>query len=257
MIDVTAVQQWRVQRIQNGPFHTMVTACPADSHNRSTAITHRRLHIAEVQIDVSCRTDGNQLRDTLHRILQHVVSLAQRILERHPRVTIHVAQLLVVHDEHRVHIPAQLVHAFQGLHYLTPVLEIKRNGHHANRQQSTLLSHPRHHGSSTSTRAATHRRRHKHHLRLRVYQLLNHVQTALRLFAALLRITACTKTFAQLQLHGHWRVFQRRAIRVTHRKSHTLNTLVIHSAHGITSAATHANHLDDILHFVLDGSHKI
>ena len=54
-----------------------------------------------------------------------------------------------------------------------------------------------------------------------------------------------------LNLHRHRRVFQRCTIRVTHRKRHTLNALLIHAAHGVTSAAAHANHLDDILHQVL------
>ena len=248
------MQQGRVQRIQDGTLHTLVATSPSNSHDSPTTITHRRLHIAEVQVDITLRTDGYQLRDTFHRILQHVVSLSQSILQRHPGVGVHIAQAFVVHYQHGIHVLTQLVDTLQRLDNLTLMLKIEWNGHHANRQQSAVFRHLRHHRSSPGSRASTHGSRHKHHLRLVVQQLFYAVDTALCLRTSHLRLVTSPKTRPQLQFHRHRRVLQRGTIRIAHRKRYPLNTLVKHTADSVTSATAHTNHLDDVLHLILNRS---
>ena len=254
MVDVAAVEQGRVEGIEDGTLDAVITAGTAYRHDGASTVAHGGLDVAEVEVDIAGRTDGDEFGDTLHSILQHIVGLGQGILERHLRVAIHIAQLLVVHNEHGIDIAAEFVDALEGLYYLATVLEIEGDGDDANGQQSALLGHPGHDRSGTSTRATTHRSGDKHHLGLRVYQALNHVYAALGFRTANLRTTASTKTFAQLQLHRYWRMLERGTIGIAHGKGYALNTFMIHAADGIAATATHANHLDDVLHQVLDGT---
>ena len=104
LADVVTIQQRRVQRIQYSPLHTMLTTGTSHRHDGPTAILHRCLHIAEVTLDPPVARHRYQFRNTLHRIHQDVVSPLESLFDRQLRVSIHIAQTLVVHYQQRIHI---------------------------------------------------------------------------------------------------------------------------------------------------------
>ena len=130
------------------------------------------------------------------------------------------------------------------------MLKIKRNGHYADGQQPPVFGDAGHHRRCPCTRTATHGSRHEHHLRVVVEQSFQTVQTAFGLGTSHLGLGTSPQTFAQLNLHRHGRLCQRGAIGVAYCERYSLNALIIHVAHGITSAATDAHHLNDALHLV-------
>ena len=78
----------------------------------------------------------------------------------------------------------QFINTAQGLHNLSLLLEVERNRHHTNGQDSTVLCHLRYYGSSTGACAATHAGCHEHHLRAVVEQPLDVFDVAFCLLPA-------------------------------------------------------------------------
>ena len=147
----------------------------------------------------------------------------------------------------------QFVHTAQSLDDFPFLLEVERNRHHTNRQQPFVLRHFRHDRSRASSRATAHSGSDEHHFCSVVEQPFDVLDVALRLFLAHFGVCAGTQTHrAQLQFHGHGRLRERCAIGVAHGESHALDALVIHVSHGILSAATYADDLDDVLRLVFD-----
>ena len=248
LADVVAVEQGRVQRVDDGTLHAPLAAGPANGHDGTAAVAHRCLHIAEVKVDAALRADGDEFRDALHGVLQDVVGPLQCLLQCHLRVVVDVADALVVHNQHRVDVLPQLVDTLERLHDLAFLLEVERNCHHADGQYAAVLRHLRHHRSRTRARAAAHASRHKHHLRAVVQQPLYVLDVALSLLTPHVGVgTGAQAHRAQLQFHRHGRLRQRSAIGVAHRERHALDALTIHVADGILSAAAHADHLNNIL----------
>lgn len=49
-------------------------------------------------------------------------------------------------------------------------------------------------------------------------------------------------------------MLERSAIGIAYGEGYTLDAFMIHAADGIAATTTHANHLNDVLHQVLDGT---
>jgi hypothetical protein len=62
------------------------------------------------------------------------------------------------------------------------------------------------------------------------------------------------ETFAQLKLNRYWRMLERGTIGIAHGEGYALDAFMVHAADGIAATTTHANHLDDVLHQVLNGT---
>ena len=164
-LDVVAIQQRRVERIQDSPLHTMITIGTPHRHDSTSTILHRRLHIAEVTLDAPIAGQGNQLRDTFHRIHQDIVSPHKGLLHWDIRVGINIAETLIVHYQQRIDILTQLIHALQCLDNLTLLLECERNRHHAHSQDAHILGHASNYRCSARTRTTPHTCRYESHFR--------------------------------------------------------------------------------------------
>ena len=194
-----------------------------------------------------------QLSDTLHGILQDVVSPLECLLHRYVCIGIHVAESLVVDNQQRVNVLPQLVHTLQRLHNLTLLLEVERYRHHTYCQQTHSFRHASYHRSRTRSGTATHASRHKDHLRAVAQQLLDIIDIALGLLPTKFRISTGPKTRrTQHDFHRHRRTRQRLAVRVTDGKCHALHAFLVHVSDGITATAAHTNHLDDAPHRILN-----
>ena len=53
LTDVVAIEQRRVQRVDDGLLHTVLTVGPSHRHDGATTVLHRGLHITEVKVDVA------------------------------------------------------------------------------------------------------------------------------------------------------------------------------------------------------------
>ena len=234
----------------------MLAAGPSHGHDGSAAVFHGRLHVAEVEVYSSVRVHCDQFRDTFHGIAQDVVGSFERLFHRDVRVTIHVAESFVVHDEQRIHVLPQFVDAFQCLYDFSFFLEIEGDGNHAHRQQSHLLGNTSHHWGSSCSGSTPHSRSHEHHLGAVAEQPFQFFDVRFRLRASHLGFVTGPQTGPQLQFHGHLYFRELLAIGVACRKRHTLDTLVVHVVHRIATAAAHTNHFDDMLHLVFGDIEK-
>ena len=95
--DVTAVEQWRLKGIDNCLLHTSLTARSTNSHDGTTAFTHRCFHIAEVKINAAL--NGNQLGYALSGIAENIVRSFESILDRELRVGIDIADALIINNK--------------------------------------------------------------------------------------------------------------------------------------------------------------
>ena len=193
LANVVAIEQWRVQRVQDSLLHTMLTTGPTHRHNGTTTVLHRCFYIFEVTLDAPIAGQRNQFCDALHCIHQYVVCPLECLLHRELRVRIDVAQPLVVHYQQRVYVLAHLVHTLQRLDNLLFLLKVERYRHHTHCQQSHLLGDACHQRSSTSTSATTHACCHEHHLRAIAQQLPDILEALLALALSLFRIATSAK----------------------------------------------------------------
>ena len=142
----------------------MFTTGASHSHNSTTTILHRSLHIAEVTLDTTVTGQCDEFRDTLHCIHQDIVCPEESLLQGNLSIRIDITETFIVHNQKSIHVLTHLLYPLQSLYDLTLLLKVEWNRHHTNCQQSHILCHTSHHRSSTSTSAATHTSSHKDHL---------------------------------------------------------------------------------------------
>ena len=104
------------------------------AHHGVTHAGHGGLHVGEVAVDDA--GNGDDVRDALHTLAQHVVGDAEALEEA--RVLGDREQLLVRDDDQRVDGLEQLLHAALGLHHAALALERERPRHDGDRQRAHL-----------------------------------------------------------------------------------------------------------------------
>ena len=252
-IHVVAIEQRRVQRIQDRSLHTMLPAGRAHRHDGSTSVAHCGIHVTEVKVDIAVGVDGNQFRNTLGSILQDIVCPLVLCLHRNTFLLfVAASQTLVVDDQQRVHILPHLLHSAQSHDNLPPSFEGERNRHDTYRQQPHFLGYFCHERSCTRARSTAHAGRDEYHLRTVAEQRTNLFRRVLSLLETTFRLAAGTQTVRpQLQFHRHRALCQLLAVRVHHSERHVRDTFEKHIANGIAAAATDSDDLNDIHRRVL------
>ena len=103
-------------------------------HSGARAL-HHRLHICEVDVDEA--GDGDDIRNTLHTLAQHVIREKERLLKRRI-IHHHVQQSIVGDDDEGVHIGPELLDRFLSLGEATTTLECEGLSHHPDSQITGL-----------------------------------------------------------------------------------------------------------------------
>ena len=111
--------------------HSLILALSfADADVRNALVAHNGLHIRKVQIDDCGHID--QVGNPLHRLLQHLVRLHQRLGHARPFVNDFKNLIIWDHDQ-RVHTVAQLLNTGKRVVHTGLCLETERLRHNADR----------------------------------------------------------------------------------------------------------------------------
>ena len=250
-LDIIVVQQHRGGSLLHGLFGALLALALADTHQGGTAVFHHRIHITEVDIHVSIQCDN--LRNALHGGQQHIVSHGKGI--RHHQVAV-CTQLLVIDNQNRVDILAQLLNTLLSLLQPAEALEQERSGHHSNDENLSgvvailglefdFLGHAGNDGSRTGAGTATHACSDEHHFRILFEQRLDLRLLLLSCLARLGGTTANTQSLVtKHQLVRHRTAFERLHVSIADDKVYTRNTFAEHVVHGIVTTASHSDNLD-------------
>ena len=213
-----------------------------DSDMSHALVLHNRLHIGEIQIDQRRQID--QVRDSLYRLLKHLVGLLQSV--RHGSSPVHNLQKFIVGDHNQgIHVLLQLFDARDGVDHTGLRLKLEGLGHNADRKDPLLLGQLRHDGGSSGSGSAAHSTGNEHHVRALdgSAQLLG---ALLGRLLADLRLRAGAQSLCQLlsDLNQRRRLAERQRllVGVDTDELHSANILINHSIYGIISCASHTNH---------------
>jgi hypothetical protein len=125
----------------------------AGAHQRGAAVLHDGPHVGEVDVDDP--GVGDEARDALGGVQQHLIGLLERVLEGNP-LPDHREQPLVGHHDHGVHVAAHLGDAHVGLLHPLPSLEQERLGDDADRERANVAGELRDDGGGSCAGAAAH-----------------------------------------------------------------------------------------------------
>ena len=220
----------------------VVALSGTDSDMGDALVRHDRLHVREIQIDQGRQID--KIRNSLHRLLQHLVRLLQSV--RHGRPAVYDLQQLVVGDHNQgIHALLQLLDTGQRVIHAGLGLELKGLRHHAYRQDSHILGKTGHHRRSAGSRAAAHAAGHEHHVRA-LNGFLDLLNALLGSLLANLRLGSCSQTLGQLlaDLDGPLCLAQLQGlpVRIDPDKFYSANLLIYHAVHGVVPGAADSNH---------------
>mmetsp|Transcript_10644 Transcript_10644/g.16060 ORF Transcript_10644/g.16060 Transcript_10644/m.16060 type:complete len:219 (-) Transcript_10644:402-1058(-) len=122
-------------------------------HQRRTSILHHTPNIGKIHINQS-RPDNN-LRNPHHTLPQNII--------RHPKTRLqrsilrnNIQQLIIRHNNHRIHMLSQPINRFRRLSHPPPPFECKWFRHNGHCQRTTLLTNLGDYRSSTTPSPTTH-----------------------------------------------------------------------------------------------------
>ncbi len=214
------------------------------AHHRHAHLGHYRTHVGEIEIDEAVH--GDELRDSAHRLQQHVVGF----LERFPQRRIFAGdreQALIGNRDQRVDGVLQLAQSFFSLSHAAAALELKRLGHDADGQRAEFARDARNHWRRAGSGATAHSGGDEHHLGFR-----QHFADALFVFerglASDFRIAAGAASARNLgaNLHAHRRVviLQRLDVGIDGDEIDVAQAHIDHVVDRIAAASASADYLD-------------
>ena len=214
------------------------------AHHRHAHLGHDRSHVGEIQVDQPVHRD--QLRNSAHRLQQHVVGLLKRFLER--RVLARDReQALIWNRDQRVDRVLQLAQSFFRLRHAAAPFELERLGHDADGQRAELARDTRNHWRRAGSGAAAHSGGHEHHLGFR-QDFANPLLVFERGLASDFRIAAGAASARDLvaDLHAQWRVIilQRLDVGIHGDEIDVAQPHVDHVVDRIATASTCTDYLD-------------
>ncbi len=129
------LEQRRRDRRAGGLDRPVLALRDADSHHRRACIPHDRAHVREVEVDET--RDGDEIGDALDALPEDVVDHAEGLRHRRRRLD-DLKQPLVLDDDERVDLLAEVLHALLGLPGAHSPLEGERARDDADGQRAEL-----------------------------------------------------------------------------------------------------------------------
>src|SRR5579875_2018917 len=223
---------------------TVVARAAADGHQRRARLGHDGLHIREVEVDQAGL--GDQLRDALDALPQHIVHDHEGGLQRGPLLD-HLQQALVGDSDQGVDLVLQARQALLGNLATAGALEVERLGHHCHGQRTAALGDLSHHGGGAGAGPPAHAGGDEHHIGLaaQVEQLLGTLLGgALPDRGIAARAEAPGQLLADGDADRRLRALQRLLVRVQRGELDTTHASLDHAIDGVAAATTDPDHQD-------------
>ena len=242
--DRRVVEQRARDGLLRGVDRAILSAPDTRAHHRHAHARHDRANVGEIQVDEP--GDQDEIRDALHRLLQHRVGHAERIAERRAALDGREEPLVRNRDQ-RVDDVAERLEPGLGLHHAPPAFEVKRLRDDRDRQDPELLRKGGDDGRRAGAGAAAEAGRDEDHVGAGE-QLLDLVRILLRGVTPDVRVRAGAESLgerhAELEPHGHRGIAQRLEIRVGDDELDPGGRRLHHAIEGVAAAAAEADDLD-------------
>src|SRR5690606_25060858 len=251
-MQVDAFEQRAGDGLLGGHAGTICARSDRSTHHGLTLLTHDRLDVFEVNVHIAL--DVDDLGNAGAGIVQYVVGRLEAVFLRGVFIQ-QVVQVLVQHNDERVHVTREFGDAFLSHAHALVALETEGLGDHADGQDAELLGDLGHHGAGAGTRTATHACGDEHHV--------SAIQCGTDFFtgsfcrgATLLGLGAGAQArAAQSDLDRRIGGGQRLCVGIAADEFHALDAGLDHVGNSVTAGAAYTNHLDngtvraDVEHF--------
>src|SRR5690606_839106 len=149
-MQVDAFEQRAGDGLLGGHAGTICARSDRSTHHGLTLLTHDRLHVFEVNVHIAL--DVDDLGNAGAGIVQYVVGRLEAVFLGGVFIQ-QVVQVLVQHNDERVHVTREFGDAFLSHAHALVALETEGLGDHADGQDAELLGDLGHHGAGARARA--------------------------------------------------------------------------------------------------------
>ncbi len=216
----------------------------AGSHHGLALVRHDGPDVGKVEVHHA--VSGDEVRDALNALTQHVISIAKGLNHRGPLAD-HSQEVVVGNDNERVHLILEVHDSTVGRLASLPGFKLKGQGHHPNGEGTQFPGHLSNDRRASGSRSATHSGSHKDHVGSLqgfsdlVHALLSSGASHLRFGASAQPASAL---MPQLQLALGEGLAQVLEVGVGGNVLHPIHLLLDHAVDGIASPTSDSDHLD-------------